>query len=146
MAAGTWVVYAPAKEAIYKAEVDLDGHVFKAALLDSGHTPDTTNHDQLSDISGDEMATANGYGRYTLGHLVLRTTTVTKFYASSPAVFTAVGGALSGIKYCVIIDDTHAQKIPVAILDLNSGGGAIDDVADGTALRVLVPAAGFFHT
>lgn len=146
MAAGTWTVYAEAKEAIYKAEVDLDGHTFKALLLDNGHTPDTTNHDQLSDITADELPSTNGYARVTISPLVLRTGATTKFYASAPIVWTANGGPLADIKYVVIYDDSHADDIPVCILDLNSGGSDIADIVDGTALRILVPANGFFHT
>jgi len=146
MAAGTWTVYAKAKEEVYKANVDLDTHVFKALLLKATHTPDTTNHDQLSDLTADELASTNGYARVTLSPLVLRTTTVTKFYASAAMVWTANGGVLADIKYVVIYDDSHADDIPICILDLNSGGGDIADIADGTALRILVPAAGFFAT
>lgn len=146
MAAGTWTVYGPAKEAVYEGDIDLDGHVFKALLLKATYTPDTTNHDQLSDITAHELATTNGYGRITVSHATLRTAAVVKFYATSPLIWTADGGALADIKYVVIYDDTHADDRPLCYLDLNSGGGDIADVADGTALRVLVPAAGFFHT
>jgi hypothetical protein len=145
MAAGTWTPYGPFKEALGAGEVLLDGsHVIKMILLDSTHVPDATNHDALADISGDEMS-GNGYARFTLAPTWTRSGTVTKFAATANAVFQALGGDLVGIKYAVIIDDTHADKMPICYLDLDVGGGAIDDVVDDTALRINVPTNGFLQ-
>lgn len=145
MAAGTWTPLGSAKEALGKAELRFDGvHDLVMILLSSSYTPDATNDEVLADVVANEIS-GNGYARFSLTPTWTRTGTVTKFAATAAAIFQALGGDLTGIKYAMIFNDDHANDLLVCYLDLNDGGGAIADVVEDTALRILVPANGYLQ-
>lgn len=110
MAAGAFTLFHTVAELIADATIDLDNHTFKIALLGSGYTPNLA-HDEWADVSGSEIAAANGYaagGAALTGVTWAQTSGVAKF-ASSNQVWTAAGGSISA-RYAVIYDDSVTGK------------------------------------
>lgn len=75
MAAGAFVVYTAANEAIHKNLIDLDTDTIVWTLHSSSYTPSANADDTWSDVSATELATAGGY---TAGGGTLGSKTVTK--------------------------------------------------------------------
>lgn len=108
MAAGTFTLYDSVAEFIADGTIDLDTHTFKIALLDSGYTPNQS-HDELADVSADEIANGSGYttGGGTLAGVTWAQTGGVAKFDSDDFVWTASGGPITA-RYAVIYDDTSA--------------------------------------
>lgn len=140
MAAGAWKSYGPYQEALRKKLIDEDVDEFRMMLLDSGHTPDRSAHDQVSDISGDECA---NYERQVIAGAVSRSGLVVTFTAAADTAIVASGGDIDDPKYAVIY---HLATLrPAYICDLNSGGGAHADIPENSVLLVPLPGDGIFE-
>lgn len=121
-------VYHSAKKAIMDGSIDFSApDTFKIALLAATHTPDQVNHEDLLDISADEIS-GSGYsaGGYTLsGPTLTRTGATVKFDADDYIV----AALTPDFRYAVVYDDTHANDILIALLDPGSlqepGGEAV---------------------
>jgi len=112
-----------------KGGVDCTSDVFKIILMQSGFSYDRVNDGTYSDVSADELTTANGY---TAGGATLSGVSVSQDDVQnrgevtwSDVSWTASGGSIvaSG---AIIYDDTHANDIVVAYIDFSSDQTALD--------------------
>ncbi len=112
MAAGTWKIYAAAKDRIGSAAgtIELDGGIFKMALFRTSASAAIlllSTRNLWSSIPG-EITVQGGYasGGETLASVTWSTGTSTKqikwTYLSTGVVFTASGASLNTIKYATI--------------------------------------------
>lgn len=144
MAAGKWKLYAKAKLAIANGDIDLNGHSFKINLYLSTSNCDTlTAHDALADLTN-QVATAFGYTQDTKAVTITTadssgTTTVDE---TTNPVWTASGGPITA-RFAVIYDDTHADKMPVAVCLLDTTPADVT-ATDGNTFTVSMNALGVF--
>jgi len=142
MAAGKWKMYAKAKLAIDNGEIDLNNDSFKINLYLSTSNCDTlTAHDALADLTN-QVATAFGYTQDNKA--VTITTgeaggTVTYDETTNP-VWTAAGGSITA-RFAVIYDDTHANKMPVWVMLLDTTPADVT-ATDGNTLTITQHASG----
>lgn len=130
------IIYNSFLEYMADGTIDLDNDVFKGILLDNGHTPSAA-HTQYSDVSGDELATGNGYtaGGVTLSCTWVRSGTSVTFDCTNPQWTSATLTAA----YFVIYDDTASGDPLVGLWDF----GGNYSVTAGT-YEVQVHASGLF--
>ncbi len=146
MAAGNWIVFGPALEAIHKGTLDLDSNTFRMVLVTSGYTPNQGTHDTWDDISANEVAAGGGYSTHgkLLTCTVTRSTNVVTFDCDDQSWTSSTITA----KYAVIVKDADANgalaatDAPLCYVDLNSGGGSVSTTA-GT-FAVTINASGAF--
>lgn len=146
MAAGDFVVYGAAKEAISKGLMDLDTANFNVFLATSSYTPNANTDDTYSDVSANEVANGSGYttGGISLGTLDVSRSggTVTVDETTNPAWTSASFTA----KYAVVAmragGSLTGTDLLLGYVDLDSGGGSVT-VAAGT-LTITWNAAGLF--
>lgn len=117
-------IYPNAKLKMLGAEIDLDGHTFKALLLDSGHVPNSANT-QLSNITGDELPSSGNYARVTLQNVTLGLNGTSVKFDASDLVWNS---ATFDASYLVIYDDTHADDLLLCLFDF----GGSKSVSNGT--------------
>lgn len=137
------IIYHNAASAAFKKLLDIDNDTLMAVLLDSGYTPNP-DHAVYSDISGDELATANGY---TAGGVAVAGT-VTDDDATDRAIidiadpsWTAAGGAIGPADYCGIYDDTATLKELLYLVEFASSQIA----NDGAVFKVTIDTNGLFY-
>lgn len=136
MAAGNFTLYSDAKERIAKAEIDLDGHTFKALLCSSSYTP-SASHSVIGDITNELAST--GYARLTPTVTVAEAGgTVT--IDCTDLTFGSAGNSYTA-KYLVIYDDTHASDALLGYVDLDTGGGS---VTGSYPFTITINASGLF--
>ena len=141
MAAGTWLVYGPAKKRLVDADIDLSAHTFKCLLLGTGYSPSINADDDLSDISASEIADA-GYARVTLGGITVNHSSGTVTFDCNDISFgTAV--TLSA-KRAAIYDDDHASDALLCVVDLNTAGTASVAASTNGTYQLTIDAAGVF--
>jgi hypothetical protein len=103
--------------------IDFSSDAHALVLLDPTYIADEDAHGTYDDIDGDEVA--NGYG-YTTGGLAL---SVSSAWAQDNAndrarivwsdlTITASGGAIGDFCAAAIINDDHASKVVVMIIEL----------------------------
>lgn len=108
-------------ELAFTQEIDFSSDALKLVLLANTYTFDTTDT-QYSDISSDEIANGNGYvtGGLSLDNVSLsRADDIVKLDADDEQII-ASGGAIGTFRYGVIIDDTHANDVLIACIDLGA--------------------------
>ena len=124
--------------------VDYNGDTLKLIILDTGHTPDTSDssaQEHLDDISSDEVTTTAGY----TGAITLTTVTVTQTsdivsVGAADIAITADGSGFTIGRYAVVYKDSgtpatspliclvdFGATISIAVNDLqiNWGGGVV---------------------
>ena len=119
--------------------IDFSSDVFKIILMESGFVFDKDNHHQYTDVSGNELATANGY---TVGGNTLAGVTVTEDDVDdrteitwNNTSWTAAGGAIGPASGAIIYDDTHADDPIVGFIDF----GADYTQVDGGTATIIAP-------
>lgn len=145
MAAGTFIVYGAAIEAIAKNTIDLDTHTFVATLHTASYTPSSNADDTWSDLSATEFSTA---GNYTAGGQALSSVTVTRSGATvtfDAADLTWANVTMSAVKYLVVTmragGSLVAGDLLLGYVELESGGTVSPSAA---ALTVTWNASGLF--
>lgn len=102
MAAGTFTLYNHVAERAGDGGFDFDTNTFNICLLTSSYTP-SLSHTTYSNISSNELPTANGYtagGAALTGVTWSQTGGVAKF-DSNDQVWTATGGSITA-RYAVV--------------------------------------------
>jgi hypothetical protein len=127
MAAGNWITYGAAGEAIHKA-VDVDADSFRIVLVTDSYTPNQNSHGAWSDISAHEVAAGNGYATHGLAMDLVVSRTDNVITVDGPDVTWA--NSTITAKYAVIVRDANddgtlaAGDLPIAYVDLDTGGGS----------------------
>jgi hypothetical protein len=112
---------------------------FKVILLNNSHTFTAANT-VYSDISANELSTANGYtsGGATLGSVTSTYSGGTYTFDAADTSWTASGGAITAY-YAVIFNSTVSNKL---VCSINFGG--VQTAADGAAFKLIWNASGIF--
>lgn len=112
--------YHSAISRIFNKEVSWMNDTIRVMLVTNSYTPDKTTHQFRSHVTGE--ATGTGY---TTGGVVLTTKTATM--DNLTGVFTLdaadsvwVNTTLSNVKYAVIYDDSHASKVLLGYIELDT--------------------------
>ena len=151
MAAGPWIIYGLAKEAMLEGVIgplNQSGTPrFRIALVTSSYTPSVNADDTWSDVSTNEVANGNGY--VTHGQLLAMTCT---HAAGTVTVDSTTDGSWTTstitAKYAVVVQDADANGALAAgdrlvgYCDLNDGGGSVS-TTNGT-FAVNFHASGMF--
>jgi hypothetical protein len=148
MAAGNFIAYGPALEAINRGTLDLDTDTFRMVLVTSAYTPNQGTHAAWSSISANEVAAGGGYSTHgkILAVTVSRATNVVTVDCDDQSWAAATITA----KYAIIVKDANADgslaagDVPLCYCDLNTGGGSVSSTA--AAFAVTINAAGIFAT
>lgn len=147
MAAGDVTIYSKFTKAtsdqssLSGMPVDFGGDTLKLIILDTGHTPDTSDssaQEHLDDISADEVTTTAGYtGAITLTSVsVTQASDITNILAANIAVPAAGAGFTIG-RFAVVYKDSgvaatspliclvdFGATISIAVNDLNINWGS----------------------
>ena len=126
------------KYALATKAIDFSADTFKIILMQTGFVFNKDTHHAYSDVSGSELATANGY---TAGGTTLAGVTVTEddtddrcdITWSNPS-WTAVGGNIGPASGAIVYDDT-ASDFVVGYIDF---GGDYTQPNGGTITLVGV--------
>ena len=125
--------------------IDLDTDSFYAMLMNSSHTFTATNT-QRTDVSANQIATANGYTQATGGGTGKALTSVTWTESSGTVTFdfaditwTASGGSIAADD-CVLFDDTATNDELLCSIDFDGTQTA----GDGTNFVISPNASGLF--
>lgn len=124
--------------------IDLDGDTFDIILMNSTHVF-TATHDRKTDISANEIATANGY---TQGAKTLTTPTWieaagTLTFDAADVTWTASGGSIGPADDAVIYSETSsapAADLLMCSIDFDGSQTA----GDGTDFKITFNASGIF--
>lgn len=145
MPAGNFIVFSAANEGIHRGTIDLDSDTFRMVLVTNGWTPNQNTDVAWSNISANEVS---GAGYTANGQLLTCTVTqvanVMTFDCNDQTWSTSTITA----KYAVIVRDANgdgalaAGDIPIAFVDLETGGGSVSSVA--ADFTVSINAAGVF--
>lgn len=92
-------------------DADLASDTFKILLTTSSHTPNSSTHTQLSDITNE--LSGNGYARQTLASVTSSQSGGTYTFDAADPTFTASGGSWA-FRNWHIYDDTLNNDILVA--------------------------------
>lgn len=142
MAVGAFTLYGAAKEGIAKATIDLDGDTFKAVLLTSGYTPNTSTHALYSDLTH-ELSTANGYaaGGATLAGAAVTRSGGTVTFDAADVAWTASGGSLVARYLVIYADGATDRLLGYVLLDDTPADVTVNA---GTTLTIRWSASGIF--
>ena len=145
MAAGNWLVYGAAAEAIGDGALDLDDNSFRMILVTSTHTPNQSTHSTYADVSANEVS---GTGYTTFGQGLTCTWVRSGLVVTFDCDDQSWTGSTITAKYAVIVRDGDANGSLVAgdlllcYCDLETGGGSIS-TTNGT-LSITINASGVF--
>lgn len=105
MAVGSWTLTNAAKTKLLDGTFDIDSDTWKMGLLKSTTTISSSST-SWAGVSGDEVATANGYtgGGKSITLTLTNTSGTVKVDISSDPMWTASGGDFSA-RYAVIYED-----------------------------------------
>lgn len=101
-AVGAWIVFGSFVEKLGNKLIDLDTDTFKALLVTSSWTPNTSTDDELADVSANQAANSS---TVTLTGVTWSRSGGTSTFDAADITFTASGGNAVA-RYCVIYDDT----------------------------------------
>lgn len=125
--------------------IDLDGDAFHCMLMNASHTFAQANTVR-TDVSANQIATANGYTQATggltgkaLGSVTWVEASGTLTFDSADISWSASGGAIAATDL-VVFDDTAASDELCWSIDFDGEQSA----ADGTTFLVSVNASGWF--
>jgi hypothetical protein len=115
-------------------QIDFANDTFIIILMQSGFVFNKDTHEEYADVSGNELATANGYTQFSktlAGVAVTEDDTDDRCEVTwSNPTWTAVGGAIGPASGAIILDDTVANDPVVGYIDF---GGDYTQVDGGTA-------------
>ena len=149
MAAGSWTLFYHVPELALEGTVDFDAaDRFRVVLVSSSYTPSQA-HTAWSDISANELSTANGYTANGVGmtQTVTRSSGTTTFDMDDPT-WTASGGPITA-RYAVLMHDANGDgtiastDVPIAYLLLDTTP-ADYTVTDGNTFTININASGVF--
>lgn len=140
MATGTITLYNNAKLKMMDGTIDLDSHNFKIILLNSSHAFNAA-HTQLSDVTANQLATANGYTQNAkaLSGISLTQSGGTVTFDASDVSWTAAGGDITA-SYAVVYDDDTTGDL----LLFNLSFSAPETAGTGTNFNIIWNASGIF--
>lgn len=141
MATGTITLYNNAKLKLVDGSFDLDTHTFKIILLNNSHAFNAA-HTQLSDVTANQLATANGYTQnsMTLGSVTLGQTGGVVTFDAADVVWTASGSGITA-SYAVVYNDTVANDL----LLFNMTFSGPESAGSGTNFNIIWDATGIFQ-
>lgn len=127
-------------ELLGDGSLDMDGDTFKIILLDQNFTFDGSDTD-YSDVSGDELSTANGYtnGGQALSNVSWSQTGGVVTFDFDDVTWSASGGAITAY-HAVIYDDTSTNDKLICAIDFDGEQSA----GNGTAFKITIDSAGLF--
>lgn len=127
-------------ELISEGTINFDSDVFKIILMSSGFVYNRVTHDDYSDVSANELPTANGYtaGGATLAGVAVTRDNINNWTLISwnNVVWTAAGGPIGPASGAIIYDDTVVNDPIVGYIDF--GGNYTQ--ADGGTATIIDPA------
>ena len=134
----TITLYPLGKKKLLDGTIDLDSHAFKVALFNNIAVYNSA-HDELADISANEIANGNGYttGGQALSSITLNESGGTVTWDAADADWTASGAGLSAYK-AAIYDDTVVGKPLLAFIDLDG----LQNAVAGAHLKLIWNASG----
>jgi len=121
------------KYLILTAGIDFSSHVFKIILMQTGYTFDKDADALYADVSGSELATANGYtaGGFTLtGVAVSEDDTDDRAEVTWNSATWVASGTIGPSPGAIIYDDTATDDPIVQFIDF---GGDMTQASGGTA-------------
>lgn len=132
MAAGTFTLYNSVAELIADGTIDLDSDTFSLILVTSSYTPNLA-HDEYSDVSGSEVANANGYttGGSALTSVTWGQTGGIATFDSDNVVWTATGGSITA-RYAILKDDTSTNDKLIGYVLLDTAPADLTATAGNT--------------
>lgn len=144
MAAGAWTVYSKAALAMSKGSYNLASDTYILALITNSYTPAPNTDALWSDVSANELTTANGY---TAGGVAL--TSVTDTLATATATFTSAAATWSSFsatfRYGVIVRRASGSLVSGDLLLCYSDlGGGSSITGGGGTLTVTMNGSGIF--
>ena len=139
MSAGNYTFYNNFRDALAKADVDLNTNTFKALLLTSAYTPNVATQSVLADITTNEVSDSD-YARITLANVtVTQAGAVVTFDSDDLQYGTNV---TITAKYVAIYDDTSASDTLVVFADLDTNGGSVSSTS--STFQITNNASGIF--
>ena len=152
MAADAWAVYNKAKEFIGDGTIDLDARsaYFSVVLLTSSYTPALT-HSTYADISGAEVAEANGYttGGDVCSNVTWSESSGTVTFDSDDPAWTASGGSIVA-RYAALVHIAAGSGLPqtgdklIAYSLLDNAPADVTAVS-GADFTIQISANGYFQ-
>lgn len=136
-AVGAWIVFGSFVEKLGNKLIDLDADTFKALLVTSSWTPNTSTDDELADISANQAANSS---TVTLTGNTWTRSGVTSTFDAGDITFTASGGSVVA-RYCVIYDDTPAGEPLVCYCLLDTTPANIT-ILNGDSYQLQIHASG----
>ncbi len=139
MATGTITLYPNFKLKAVDGTMDLDSHTYKIILMNSSHTFNSA-HTQLSDVTANQIATANGYTQNdkALGSITLTNTAGVIKWDAADVAWTATGGSIAA-NFAVVYNDTTAGDL--LVLSMAFDGGE-QEAGSGTPFNIIWNANG----
>lgn len=131
-------LYDEFKNQLLNSNVDLDGDTIKIILLNSSGTFTAANT-LYSDVSANELSTANGYtntGQALTTKTVSQTSGTAKWTFDNPT-WTASGGSIAAAN-AIIYSTTNSNKLIAHI-----AFGATSTAGDGTQFIITISGSGF---
>lgn len=118
---------------------NMGSDTFKVILLNNSHTY-TAGNTVYSDISANELSTANGYTNtgVALGSVTSTYSGGTYTFDAADTSWTASGGAITAY-HAVIYNTTVSNKL---VCSINFGG--VQTAADGAVFKLVWNASGIF--
>lgn len=139
MAAGTWQVYFTARQRLMDGTYDIDGDTWTAILLDNAHTPDLAAHNDLTDLTSDEI-TDTDYARVTIAGVTWDETNGIVTFDCNDIEFATTADISA--RYCAIFNTTAAEGL-LCYVDLNDGGGT-NVSSSASQFLIQIAATGVF--
>jgi hypothetical protein len=135
----TMTIYPSWKDKLGEA-ANLASDVFKVILLGGAHAYDAA-HDELADVTANQIASGNGYVQdsKTLTGVTWTSDGANNRFDADDVAWTAAGGAIAAA-HAVIYDDTVAGDPLVASIDF----GGTQTANDGAQFKLIWNAAGIF--
>lgn len=123
----------------YKAYLrdPFESNVYKLILMDNTFSFDAATDEKLADITSNQLATGYGYTRdsITLSGLSLSVSSNIATAAWNTVTITASGGSIGPFGAAIIYDDTHADDLIVACIDL----GTDETLTDELSYQFVIP-------
>lgn len=123
---------------------------YRAVLITSAFTPNNATNELYATISGNELATGNGYtaGGVALANVALTNTAGTIKFTSDPIVWTAYSTGIPAWRYCYIyyLGTLNGKVNPLVgyfIGDTTAGGTDIPLTPSPNTITVTPNASGF---
>ncbi|MCC6959234.1 MAG: hypothetical protein IT301_05255 [Dehalococcoidia bacterium] len=134
---GAWTVFGSFIEKVGNKLIDLDTDTFKALLVTSSWTPNTSTDDELADVSGNQAANSV---TVTITTPTWTRSGATTTFDADDITFSASGGNAVA-RYCVIYDDTPAGD-PLVCYCLLDTAPANVTILSGDSLIIQLNASG----